>query len=1140
MRPTLHESPETTTSDSSVSPPKYCVRPSVVSFIDTMEVSEGSDSSDEHTISEVTPHMTLDSILKEEPTTHRENNRIIKATENALLNEICTSTTEFMQTFMWTHTMFMSSPDMVLGLTTRFTKACEESTKKSLEVQVRIMNALRYVLLECWSAISNKNEVRDIILSFCETLSISGKVKQAELLKTNLNKRLEGKEILYVESVKELRPPIPPFSEVLNVQKEINIFDISPLEFARQMTLMIHSAFCKIKLYEFFKWTNEKVGCKSLNTLVMFYNNFQKYFQVLILTAQSKQARNDVVKYLVNVAHFCLDMRNYDVMVCIMQIFTTACMFRLKNMFEAMSTETKTRYDEMVKISSPTNNWANLRILISKDVDNPRVPYLGITLKDMTFIAEGHTTRTDDGLVNFEKCRMMCKIVRMFDETNIKGFNFKVENNIRWFIEHLKDDMDESTMLELSSEIENSSLISVKFEHNGEIESVECDKRSIIEDVFGTGIGILMNKGLLENRVLDMKSPVTELKVEFGDSFLAMYKGLNKVPFVFRYDTQNVLLSLAVDVTWGFYETIPIIQSYMMEPIGFLPLVIDENYRVTGILNIEERIDETLDGGLGFYLLPLDYFNARRSKLEDDLHRYQYAPIFCQYDFKNQNESIVVLLIDHFIAMYKDGFCFRLFPIDFVRFNIVSKTKAFYFEKIPGMKYKSPYSIDTPLELSGETEELITLAQKLQKQSGMHERTLIGIHPSLTHLERGIPLLVIDLIKSIYTDENFVTEGSLFNVPIENDLKIVDMFNTNTIIGSFKEKVGILKLFLECSCTPFFLHLDNIDFSTFSSLTPDLKMKKMRDWTVKVHPSMTGIFVVLMKVFATYNALYPQTDFKEWAFCISSDVKASEILNFIVKNSDLLNDVKVTSQYSLPIVCYDKKTYVFTQDDFTFFNDEVHYALNTPTSILNYFTKKNVQINTICGETNSLVGKTEEKKMLIGSKHVEDESTIRQTMTPQPSCKPLTFGVLTEDSKKLILGTSEERYGNLSPRLKPPRKSDPNKHTKSPISFHFIPFSPIFGRLSGKGKENGRKSGSTPRESGFHEEQKIIPLESLKECSGENPDILEETRGLPGLGKIEAKDSPALRRKNEEKEKKRRNVGFANFTYQDVILQGNK
>jgi tRNA A37 methylthiotransferase MiaB len=51
--------------------------------------------------------------LKEDKSTIRNGTEIVCAKEEALLNEICNASTEFMQHFIWTHTMFMSSSQMI-------------------------------------------------------------------------------------------------------------------------------------------------------------------------------------------------------------------------------------------------------------------------------------------------------------------------------------------------------------------------------------------------------------------------------------------------------------------------------------------------------------------------------------------------------------------------------------------------------------------------------------------------------------------------------------------------------------------------------------------------------------------------------------------------------------------------------------------------------------------------------------------------------------------------------------------------------------------------------------------------------------------------------------------------------------------
>ena len=148
----------------------------LVTLLDEMDISddeeiiEDSKTQKKKKLKKKLSDRELQSELKEQKQTIRQNGEIIKATEDALLNEICNASTEYMQHFIWTHTLYMTSSKMINGLIERFIWTIGNDGKKALEIRMRLMNALRYILMNCWGTISNKNEAQIIFQQFCQTL----------------------------------------------------------------------------------------------------------------------------------------------------------------------------------------------------------------------------------------------------------------------------------------------------------------------------------------------------------------------------------------------------------------------------------------------------------------------------------------------------------------------------------------------------------------------------------------------------------------------------------------------------------------------------------------------------------------------------------------------------------------------------------------------------------------------------------------------------------------------------------------------------------------------------------------------------------------------------------------------------------
>ena len=84
-----------------------------------------------------------------------------------------------------------------------------------------------------------------------------------------------------------------------------------------------------------------------------------------------------------------------------MQIFTSSPIYRLQKTFEKLDLSTQKKFQNLKEFISSDDNYLNMRNALNEVRKNslPCVPYIKIFLDDMTFLADGNVTKTDDGLI---------------------------------------------------------------------------------------------------------------------------------------------------------------------------------------------------------------------------------------------------------------------------------------------------------------------------------------------------------------------------------------------------------------------------------------------------------------------------------------------------------------------------------------------------------------------------------------------------------------------------------------------------------------------------------------------------------------------------------------------------------------------
>jgi hypothetical protein len=95
---------------------------------------------------------------------------------------------------------------------------------------------------------------------------------------------------------------------------------------------------------------------------------------------------------------------------------------RLKRTWEELGDDWTAQRNKISEILTPDRNYKQLRQHISY-CDPPLVPFIGLYLKDLTFIEDGNPTVTTGDLINFEKCTMLSNIIQLIQQYQLLGFH---------------------------------------------------------------------------------------------------------------------------------------------------------------------------------------------------------------------------------------------------------------------------------------------------------------------------------------------------------------------------------------------------------------------------------------------------------------------------------------------------------------------------------------------------------------------------------------------------------------------------------------------------------------------------------------------------------------------------------------------
>lgn len=183
------------------------------------------------------------------------------------------------------------------------------------------------------------------------------------------------------------------------------ILQMSEHTLARCLTLVEHSFLMNIPSHEFLgqKWTgSRKSEAPNLCNYIENWNSISRWVSLSLLHRTKVKDRALLLVKWVKVAYICHQWRNYSTMNAILSSLKGQAIYRLRRTYALVPAHITAVLDACTALMSGSQNFASYRRMVAQ-APHPCIPYLGVTLKDLTFIEDGNPDIFEDGKVNLSK-----------------------------------------------------------------------------------------------------------------------------------------------------------------------------------------------------------------------------------------------------------------------------------------------------------------------------------------------------------------------------------------------------------------------------------------------------------------------------------------------------------------------------------------------------------------------------------------------------------------------------------------------------------------------------------------------------------------------------------------------------------------
>ncbi|XP_066134544.1 rap guanine nucleotide exchange factor 6 isoform X8 [Saccopteryx bilineata] len=198
-------------------------------------------------------------------------------------------------------------------------------------------------------------------------------------------------------------------------ESQLSMLQLSTIELATQLSMRDFDLFRNIEPTEYiddlFK-LDSKTGSTHLKEFEDIVNQETFWVASEVLTESNQLKRMKIIKHFIKIALHCRECKNFNSMFAIISGLNLASVARLRGTWEKLPSKYEKHLQDLQDLFDPSRNMAKYRnILSSQSMQPPIIPLFPVVKKDMTFLHEGNDSKVD-GLVNFEKLRMIAKEIR--------------------------------------------------------------------------------------------------------------------------------------------------------------------------------------------------------------------------------------------------------------------------------------------------------------------------------------------------------------------------------------------------------------------------------------------------------------------------------------------------------------------------------------------------------------------------------------------------------------------------------------------------------------------------------------------------------------------------------------------------------
>ena len=244
------------------------------------------------------------------------------------------------------------------------------------------------------------------------------------------------------------------------LKSRADICSINPEELVQQLIVVEQDLIKRISPSEFTKCAWSKKDCAQIapyvSRMASLFNTVSNWLVESVLLVDSSFDRHKLLKYITACAEAAFRLNDFNALLIFLSAAQSRCISRLKKSWKPKNKAIIDGFSDLME-----NNFREIRRLQTEK--SPYVPYLGLTLQDLTFIEQGNKDFVSGkpDIVNWFKLHLIGTNVDKFLRCQNRYYDFAPNEKIIRIICSLKSVMNETESYERSLKIEPRDTIIV-------------------------------------------------------------------------------------------------------------------------------------------------------------------------------------------------------------------------------------------------------------------------------------------------------------------------------------------------------------------------------------------------------------------------------------------------------------------------------------------------------------------------------------------------------------------------------------------------------------------------------------------------------------------------------------------------------